>query len=148
VLYQAPAIPPGVGRVLVRLAAIAGMPFNPDDPFDRFVRDVERAVREGPMGRGDSDRTGFRSETHLDVSSDGECVRIVGDLPGIEKADLQIRCDGELVTISASGERRQYDERLRLPEAVDEHSGSARFNNGVLEMSFDVRDPAARIDID
>ena len=100
------------------------------------------------MWRRDRDRTGFRSETHLDVSSDGERVRIVGDLPGIEKADLQIRCDGELVTISASGERRQYDERLRLPEVVDEHSGSARFNNGVLEMSFDVRDPAARIDID
>jgi Molecular chaperone (small heat shock protein) len=126
------------------------MPFDPDDPFDRFLRDVDRAVREGPMGRrrGRTDRSGFHSETHLDATSDGECVRITGDLPGIEKADLQIRCDGEVVTISASGARRQYDERLALPEAVDEHSGSARFNNGVLEMSFDVREPAAEIDID
>jgi HSP20 family protein len=126
------------------------MPFDPDDPFDRFLRDVERAVREGPVGRhrGGRDRSGFRSETHLDAQSDGEQVTIVGDLPGIEKADLQIRCDGEVVTISASGERRQYDERLTLPEAVDEHSGSARFNNGVLEMTFAVRDPAAEIDID
>jgi len=75
---------------------------------------------------------------------DGDQLTILGDLPGMEKSDLQIHCDGEVLTISAMRENKRFP----LPEAVDEHSGSARFNNGVLEMTFDVRNPSAKIDID
>jgi HSP20 family protein len=94
------------------------------------------------------DKSGFASETHVDVYDEGAVLRLVADLPGITKEGIDLKCDGETLTISAAGDRREYDERVRLPARVDEHSAKATFNNGVLEVTFDrIEDPAA-IDVE
>jgi HSP20 family protein len=53
-----------------------------------------------------------------------------------------------LLTISAANDRREYDERVRLPVRVDEHSADATFNNGVLQVTFAVADDSAAIDVE
>jgi HSP20 family protein len=52
------------------------------------------------------------------------------------------------LTISAANDRREYDERVRLPLRVDEHSARATFNNGVLQVTFDPADDSAPIDVE
>ena len=105
--------------------------------------DVDMRVERGTPGG----TTGFGTETHVDVhETDGE-VRVVADLPGVVKEDIDLKCDGEVLTIGAASDHREYDERVRLPARVDEHSATATYNNGVLEVTFEQSDESADIDV-
>ena len=64
-------------------------------------------------------------------------MRVVADLPGVEKDDIRVAVSGDKLKIQASNDDREYDERVDLPAAVDEETGEATYNNGVLEISFE-----------
>jgi len=52
-----------------------------------------------------------------------------------------------VLTIRARTDYREYDERVTLPTRVDEHSATATYNNGVLEVVFDYAQDSADIDL-
>ena len=114
-----------------------------DDPFGDIFDEIERMM-SGMTG----DDSGFSTETHVEVYDEGEYVRLVADLPGVEKDAIDLKCDGETLTISAAGPRREYDERVRLPGRVDEHSAKATFKNGVLQVTFERDADSADIDVE
>jgi HSP20 family protein len=121
-----------------------------DDPFDDIFREIERLMDEMISEGGDTtvdEEVGFGADTHVDVHETEETLRVVADLPGIEQHDLDLKCDGEVLTISAASEYREYDERISLPARVDEHTASATFKNGILEVSFDRTNGSASIDL-
>lgn len=111
-----------------------------DDPFGDIFDEIERMM--GQMG--DSDDT---VDTHIDVYEDNDVIRLVADLPGVDKEKLSLQCDGTTLTISAHTGHREHDERIQLPATVDEHSADATFNNGVLHVTFDRADESAAIDV-
>ncbi|PSP80538.1 Hsp20/alpha crystallin family protein [Halobacteriales archaeon QS_4_69_225] len=115
-----------------------------DDPFDDIFSEIERMMEE--MTGGVAGDAGFGGDAHVSVYEADERVRVVADMPGVDKDDIDIKCDGRHVTISASTEVSDYRERVELPARVDEHSASATFNNGVLEIEFDRADSSASID--
>lgn len=121
-----------------------------DDPFDDIFREIERMMEE-MMGEGQGlergDQSGFASSTHVDVHETDDEVRVIADLPGVEKEDISIQCDGDSVTVSAHSGHREYDERIELPGRVDARSGDATYNNGVLEVAFDRTDTSTNIDV-
>jgi len=116
-----------------------------DDPFDDIFSEIERMMEE--MTGGVAGDAGFGGDAHVSVYETDERVRVVADMPGADKDDIDIKCDGRHVTISASTEVSDYRERVELPARVDEHSASATFNNGVLEITFDRADRSADIDL-
>ncbi len=118
-----------------------------DDPFGDIFDEIERMMSgmAGPDGGADA---GFGADTHVSTYQSDDEVRVVADLPGVEKESIDLKCDGETLTLAAAGENRQYEERVRLPTPVDEHSANASFNNGVLQVTFDARDDSASIDLD
>ncbi len=118
-----------------------------DDPFGDFFEEIERMMNEMASGGPTTEDAGFGSETHVDAYATEDAVRVVADLPAVSKEQLSVQCDGESLTISAASDRREYDETVALPAPVDEHSGSATFNNGVLEVEFDRDDDSASIDV-
>ncbi|MFB6173839.1 MAG: Hsp20/alpha crystallin family protein [Halobacteriales archaeon] len=116
---------------------------DPDDPFDDFFREIERLMdgvmsEEGMAGR----------DTHVDVHEYDDRITVIADLPGVSKDEIDVTCDGETLSVTAAGESRRYDERVRLPGRVDEHSASATYNNGVLEVTFDRAEGGAGIDVE
>ncbi|GGL34371.1 type III effector protein [Halarchaeum grantii] len=119
-----------------------------DDPFDDFFREIERMMddmmRNSPNESGYDD-AGFGSDTHLDVQESEDEIRVIGDFPGVERDDLSLKCDGRILTISAATDAREYDERIELPSRVDERSGNASYNNGVLEVTFERAEESANI---
>ncbi|MDY6817142.1 MAG: Hsp20/alpha crystallin family protein [Halobacteriales archaeon] len=124
---------------------------DPDDPFDDFFREIERMMEdmmdmsfENPSDGGDLGP----ATTHIDVQEYDDHLKVVADLPGVAKEDIDLKCDGRVLSISARSETREYDEQLRLPTAVDEHSGSATYNNGILEITFDHADDSADISLE
>ena len=123
-----------------------------DDPFDEFFREIERMMDEMMGAEGDvhidRDTGGGGADLHVDVHETDEEIRVVADVPGVDKDAIDLKCDGETLTISAAGDRREYDERIRLPARVDEHSASATFNNGILQVTFDRAEDSAAIDVE
>ena len=118
-----------------------------DDPFDDIFSEIERMM-DGMAGGGlDAADAGFGGDAHVSVYETDEEIRVVADLPGVDKEALRIKCDGRHVTISASTSASEYEERIELPARVDEHSASASFNNGVLEITLDRTGSSADIDL-
>lgn len=127
-----------------------------DDPFDEFFEEIERMMNEmmGANGNFQFDR-GNRPQVdnetgrnaHIDVHETDEDVRVVADIPGVSKEGIDLKCDGKTLYVDAEGDARQYRERVDLPSRVDEHSASATYNNGILEVTFDRVDDSTSIDL-
>ena len=116
-----------------------------DDPFDEFINEIERMMNE-MMGsdtnvhfeqpeRGSAVESG--PEVHMDIHESDDEVRVVADIPGVNKADIELKCDGRTLHLNAASDGREYREQVSLPTPVDEHSAQATYNNGVLEVVFD-----------
>ncbi|QGA84185.1 Hsp20/alpha crystallin family protein [Halomicrobium sp. LC1Hm] len=119
-----------------------------DDPFDEFFRELERMMNDvmGPEGDVHIEQGGSGSrgtDMHLDVHETDDQLRVVADVPGVDKDDIDLKCDGTVLTIEAAGTHRDYDDQITLPARVDEHSANATYNNGILEVTFDrAEDPS------
>lgn len=118
-----------------------------DDPFDDIFSEIERMMAEMTGGFGATRDAGFGADAHVSIYESDDEIRVVADLPGVEKDDIEIKCDGRRVTVSASTAHSDYEERIELPGRVDEHSASASFNNGILEIHFERTDSSANIDL-
>ncbi|MFB6176714.1 MAG: Hsp20/alpha crystallin family protein [Halobaculum sp.] len=119
-----------------------------DDPFGDIFDEIERMMTDAAGPDGAPGDAGFGSETHVSTYHADDTVRVVADLPGVEKESIDLKCDGKTLTLTAAAGDREYEERLRLPTRVDEHSADASFNNGVLEVTFEAIDDSADIDLD
>lgn len=123
------------------------------DPFDDlfrgfFVRPVEMGSQvEAPTIK-------------IDVKEKGGDYLVHAELPGIRKDDIHVNIDGALVSISAErkqekevreGERVLRSERyfgkvsrsFQLGQDIDEDKSSAKFNDGVLELTLPKKSAAA-----
>ncbi len=125
-----------------------------DDPFDDLFREIERMMNEMMNGADMNFESntnvdaGFGTDTHVDVHDADDEIRVVADLPGVEKQNIDLECDGKTLTVSARSDHREYDERVTLPRRVNEHTATATYNNGVLEVVFEPADQSAGIDLE
>lgn len=124
-----------------------------DEPFDEFFEEIERMMNE-MMGSNAEFRfehsSGGGSEgtdVHTNIHETDDEVRVIADIPGVEKDDIDLKCDGQTLSIRATADDRDYSERLSLPARVDERSAAATYNNGVLEVRFDRSGDSTSIDI-
>ncbi|PSP86723.1 Hsp20/alpha crystallin family protein [Halobacteriales archaeon QS_4_66_20] len=125
-----------------------------DDPFDDLFSEIERMMNEMMGGNaefhfegGTGSHTDSGRDVHMDIHESDDEVRIVADIPGVDREDIDLQCDGTTLNLRAAGNNREYRERVSLPATVDEHSASATYNNGVLEVVFDRADDSTSIDI-
>ncbi len=120
------------------------------DPFEEIKRMQERLNRLFE----EFERIGPRSiavETFpIDVIDEGDSIRIVADLPGFNKEDIEIWIeDGDLVIKAVRKEEkeekaenyirkeRKFGEvyrKVAIPVEVDVDNIKATYNNGVLEV--------------
>jgi len=78
-------------------------------------------------------------EPLIDLIKDNERIKVIAELPGVNKEDLRITANETSLTIeSISGERR-YHKRIDLPEPVDSSTGKSTYKNGILEISFKLK---------
>lgn len=125
-----------------------------DDPFDEFISEIERMMNE-MMGGNASFHFEHQSgggvdtgqDVHVDIHEGDDELRVVADIPGVDKDDIDLKCDGRTLHLDAASDTREYREQVSLPAPVDEHSASATYNNGVLEIVFDRENESTSIDI-
>jgi len=73
-------------------------------------------------------------EPMVDVINEAEQVRVVAELPGVEKSDIKTTISEDTLTIKVDTATRKYYKEVPLPTGVDPESSKANYNNGVLEI--------------
>lgn len=91
--------------------------------------------------RPDVERIEFVDEVEplTDVVEEEDKIKVVVDIPGVEKDDIKIRIsdDGLLLTIDAKSKDRKYHKEIKLPTAVDPTKAKATYKNGVLSIEME-----------
>ena len=78
-------------------------------------------------------------EPLVDVIPSDEEIKVVAELPGVEKSDIQLNVSEDRITISVDTETRKFRKDLNLPLNVDPDSTDASYKNGVLEVTLEVQ---------
>ena len=79
-------------------------------------------------------------EPVVDIIKDVDKLKIIAELPGVTKSDLRITANETSLTVeSLSGERR-YNKKIDLPNEIEPSSGKSSYKNGILEVSFKLKD--------
>lgn len=131
------------------------------DPFyelSRIDRDLNRLFRRPARGQNENDVLTAEFAPPADVYEDENKLTFKMEIPGIKQEDVDVRVDGNTLTIS--GERkleheekrenfrrveRQYGSFCRsfdLPASADRDKISANFENGVLTVEVPKREEA------
>ena len=141
-----------------------------DHFFDDFEKTVEDAVRSsvntgqrvfsrpvvagmamgvGPEGKptihffGDNmiSPNGFRAPIYEQVVNDADAtLRLLVELPGVEKENVQISALSDKLSLDAVNGERKYKIEIGLEREIDPDSGTASLKNGLLEIVFKTRD--------
>ena len=70
------------------------------------------------------------------VDEKEKLVKLVAEIPGVEKTDVKILVQDKIVDISAEHGEKKYHVKVPIKYKVDENSAKASYKNGILELVF------------
>ena len=76
-----------------------------------------------------------RREPLVDVLDEVDRIRVVAEIPGVEKEQIQLEIVDNVLQITVEGKRKYYKE-VELSTRVDAESVRATYKNGVLEVTL------------
>ncbi len=80
-----------------------------------------------------------KREPLVDVVSSDREVRVIAEMPGVSKEDINVTVNENSVTISVDREDRGYYKELELPAIVDPKGARSTYNNGILEVTIPLK---------
>jgi HSP20 family protein len=69
----------------------------------------------------------------VDVFDEKDHIVVIVELPGVEEKQISTKLEGDVLTLSATGDRKYYKEVV-LPKDVDTGTLQSKYKNGVLEL--------------
>ena len=69
------------------------------------------------------------------MTTDGE-VKVIAELPGVEKKDIRLQGTEKTLTISVDMPQRKYYKEVELPAEVEPKKAKSTYKNGVLEVTL------------
>lgn len=79
-------------------------------------------------------------EPLVDIIEEDDKVRVIAELPGIEKKDIKLLATERTLTINVDTPDRKYFKKLDLPVEVDESTANSTYRNGILETIFNKKE--------
>ena len=70
------------------------------------------------------------------VDKKGKVVKLIAEMPGVEKSDVKIVVENKTVDLSAEHDDKKYHVKVPVQHKVDENSVKASYKNGVLQIIF------------
>jgi HSP20 family protein len=139
--------------------------------FESFEKDIEEAVRSnifaddkwarpfiagfsfnvGPEGKpsvqlfGNNPASGNGSRSPINeqvIDEKNGVLRLLLEMPGVEKRDIRVEATEDTAIITAENDDRKYRAEIELTAGVRPDSGKAEYKNGILEISFSLKDKA------
>ena len=78
---------------------------------------------------------GKTREPLTDVNREGDIVRTVAEIPGVNKNDILLDASRDSISIRVNTPKRKYSKALTMPCRIDPDSAQASYNNGILEIT-------------
>ena len=81
-------------------------------------------------------------EPLVDVIVDDKerALKIVAEMPGVEKKDIKIVVEGPTVNLDAEHGDKKYHTKVPIKHKVEEDSVKANYANGILEVRFNLNE--------
>jgi HSP20 family protein len=126
------------------------------DPMSDLFQGLFRPMR-GLMSAGEAPL----SDVKIDVTETDVAYTVSAELPGVDKNDIDVKIDGNLVSISAKAERNKelkegervirserysgaISRSFSLASDIDEGAATAQYQDGVLTLTLPKRAPSAQ----
>ena len=111
-------------------------------PVIREFGNVKPSLRGGPFGTSKpSLDVKEEREPLVDTMVQADTVKVVAELPGVEKSDIALECDGRNLVLKVDNDKHRYYKSLPLPVEVDPDTSKASYKNGVLELILQRKSP-------
>lgn len=81
-------------------------------------------------------------EPLVDIVETNSEVRVVVELPGVEKTDIKLHGTEDSLTISVDTSQSKYYKEIELPAKVKVKEASSTYKNGVLEVVIPKAEPS------
>jgi HSP20 family protein len=75
-------------------------------------------------------------EPLVDIFEDDTTIRIIAEVPGVDKEDIELTCTEQRLIISVDTEMRKYYKEIDLVTPVDPKGSKAKYKNGVLQVTL------------
>ena len=122
-------------------------PFN--DLIDPFSDDFFKGFSLRPIYRASDEPPQIK----LDVKEDDKAYVVKAEIPGVNKEDIKVAIEGNQVSVSAEIKKEKEEKQgakvirserfygntfrsFSLGESVDEAGSSAKYENGILELTL------------
>jgi len=69
------------------------------------------------------------------ISTNGE-IKVVAELPGVEKEDIKLHGTEDTLTISVDTPKRRYFKEVEMPAKINPIEAKTQYKNGVLEVTI------------
>jgi HSP20 family protein len=70
------------------------------------------------------------------VDEKEKILKLVAEMPGVEKSDIKVVVEGNIVNVDAERGDKKYHGRVPIRHKVDADSVKAAYTNGILEVQF------------
>lgn len=137
-------------RDIERMPAPSGW-FNPFQNVENWLDDVERRwLQPSSYLNTVISPSLFLKTPHIDILEKGNEVRVRAEMPGVQKDDLSVSLQDDMLTLKASISKESEDESasyyrremlhggyqrtVQLPAPVDASQAKATFKDGILEL--------------
>ena len=80
-----------------------------------------------------------KREPLVDVVSSDKEVRVIAEMPGVNKEDINVTVNEKSMVVSVDSEDRGYFKELDLPGIVDPKGARSTYNNGILEVTIPLK---------
>ena len=77
-----------------------------------------------------------KREPLADVLDSEKEIRVIVELPGVEKEDIRLSGTEEILTISVDTPKRKYFKDVKLPAKVNSKKATSKYKNGVLDITI------------
>ncbi len=100
----------------------------------------------------------------VDVVDEGDSIKVIADLPGVDKKDIHVKVDNNVLEISAERKTATEDKKkdyyycersytsfkrvFRLPEEINPEDAEAEYKDGVLEIRLKKKKQDTKKEID
>ena len=68
-------------------------------------------------------------------------VKLVAEMPGVEKDDVKILVEKSAIHIDAKHDKKKYHVQVPIEHKIDKDSAKASYKNGILELVFGLLEP-------
>ncbi|WP_322093985.1 Hsp20/alpha crystallin family protein [Paraburkholderia bannensis] len=126
------------------------------EPVSELFQGFFRPLRGAPSADG-SDLSSIK----LDVTESPQAYLVKAELPGVDKKDIDVKVDGNTVSIHAKVERKieqkegerwirrerysgSFARTFSLASEIDDSAASAQYQDGVLSLNLPKKAPAAQ----